>query len=361
MELIVRLEPRIDPCEDLLPGLTERKTIKLETNGITSVILGRGTDTGISDRNIGRNIVKISLDEFSRDEQSIRATLLKDAERCEVHINGIRFPENNLTAFLSSGDVISLDRLRYEYRVHLSLEGDDHRPKRKRQQQEVIEISSPESNSADEPIAAVAAHPAEETAVSIPPKTAQVLSDEIQCSVCLEIQFYPRTLDPCGHSVCLDCAKRLKHCPQCRERIEAHIPAMQLHNLICTLISVPSLLDKDDVAHFRKKLDGLQPTYQCKEKSAKHRRSQRSRRAGTVYDPIDHHDAPSYTTRRTSSRRIEPLPLQEYADVASLPDLSAFIPPNRNNSYQPVQNLQPLSHRTESVEGASSLTAITID
>jgi ribosomal 50S subunit-recycling heat shock protein len=253
MELLARLEPRLDPNEALMPGLTERRTIELKTNDITSQVLGRGNITGISDHSIGKNVVQITFDEFSRDEQSVRATLLKDADHCKVHVNGMRFPETQRTTFLSSGDVISLDGLRYEYRLHIShFEGDMSTAKRKRKVEEAISISSTPSRS-PETVAAAAAHSAQEGAVTLSSDMANKLSYEIQCSVCLDIQVYPRTLDPCGHSFCAVCLQKLTNCPQCRETINSHVPAMQLDSLICMLVSVPSLLDSDDVAHFHER------------------------------------------------------------------------------------------------------------
>lgn len=256
MELLARLEPRLDPNECLVPGLTERRTIELKTYNITSVILGRGNTTGISDRSIGLQVVEISFDEFSKDEQSVRATILKDAERCKVHVNGVRFPDRQLTTFLSSGDVISLDGLRYEYRLHLSFQGDTPGSKRKSNEQEVISVSSTPSKTPEMSSPAVAALPSEEIVATLSSSMASRVSDEVQCCVCLDIQVYPRTLDPCGHSFCACCLKKLTNCPQCRETINSHVPSMQLDNLICLLVSVPSLFDKDDIAHYHQRKKG---------------------------------------------------------------------------------------------------------
>ena len=89
--------------------------------------------------------------------------------------------------------------------------------------------------------------------IALEQQTASRLSEEIQCCICLDILLHPRTLNPCGHSFCGPCLKTLDSCPQCRENIQSHVPARQLENLVTTLMSVPNLLDADDVKHYNER------------------------------------------------------------------------------------------------------------
>ena len=117
------LEPRHDPNEILMSGLEQRKQLELRgseddsTISSLSLVLGRGVATGIRDNSIGSSVLELSLG-FSSGEASLRATLSRDAGRCKVHVNGRPFKQTSM--FLNSGDMISLDGLRYEYRVHIT-------------------------------------------------------------------------------------------------------------------------------------------------------------------------------------------------------------------------------------------------
>ena len=90
---------------------------------------------------------------------------------------------------------------------------------------------------------------------------ASKISDEINCSICLDILVNPLTLVPCGHSFCASCCfsesvrygKRRRSlcfdkCPHCRQSIEETAPSRQLESLIDTLVTVPNLLfsNEDD-------------------------------------------------------------------------------------------------------------------
>jgi len=85
------------------------------------------------------------------------------------------------------------------------------------------------------------------------------ISDEINCSICLDILVNPLALVPCGHSFCTNCClsdsmkgKRCRKtlcftkCPQCRQPIKDTVRPRQLENLINTLVTVPNLLFRND-------------------------------------------------------------------------------------------------------------------
>ena len=90
---------------------------------------------------------------------------------------------------------------------------------------------------------------------------ASKISDEINCSICLDILVNPLTLVPCGHSFCTNCClsestrngRRRRtlcfdKCPHCRQPINETAPSRQLESLIDTLVTVPNLLfsNEDD-------------------------------------------------------------------------------------------------------------------
>jgi len=77
------------------------------------------------------------------------------------------------------------------------------------------------------------------------------ISEDINCSVCLDILCKPQTLISCGHSFCKSCCS-FTHCPHCRQPVEGFVASRQLENLIDTLIRVPNLLfcNDDDKQHF---------------------------------------------------------------------------------------------------------------
>jgi hypothetical protein len=259
MVLSAYLEPLTDPNETLEQGLSERPTIALTTSDVA--VLGRSSLTGISDTTIGEEIVQISFDEESIRQQCVKLTLLRDSDKSRVHVNGRALDQDGLSELhLFSGNILSLDNLRYEYRIRTSshevppeqrLKTESSSKKRSNPlgeledmftaaSPEILELSdtTEETKTKNTPHAALSAD------------TASRLSDEIQCSVCLEIQVHPRTLNPCGHSFCWTCVERLPQCPQCRKVVMGHVPARQLANLISTLVSVPKLLATDDVAHY---------------------------------------------------------------------------------------------------------------
>ncbi|CAJ1964361.1 unnamed protein product [Cylindrotheca closterium] len=248
MEILVTLEPRDDPNEIIQSGLMQRKPLELRSTGATEIDLGRGSTTGIGDNTIGSSVVRIAL-RSSGIEMGVRATLQRDAVMCKVHVNGLPFPPGQKSAYLNSGDTISLDGLRYEYRVNISeLSGSASAP--------VIDTLGEDLGFDSEDFWSTSSFlgsPHEtksEPGVNVSPTLCIQLSDELQCSICLDIQVNSRTIHPCGHSVCAACITKLSHCPQCRVKVKSHVPNMQLNSLISKLVSIPSLLDADDVKSY---------------------------------------------------------------------------------------------------------------
>lgn len=81
------------------------------------------------------------------------------------------------------------------------------------------------------------------------------ISEDINCSVCLDILCKPQTIISCGHSFCKSCCS-FTLCPHCRQPVEGFVPSRQLENLIETLIRVPNLLfcNDDDKQHFLQRM-----------------------------------------------------------------------------------------------------------
>jgi hypothetical protein len=269
MALLAQLEPRRDPNEALVDGLSERPTISMRSidssSSSASLTLGRGSLTGIADRTIGEAIVNISFDKSSIQEQRVKATLMRDSERSRVHINGVLWQRSvwQDDMYLHSGDLLSLDNLRYEYRIHVSIgslsqisTNDDGAILPQMTPQDAISIpSTPEPS----PLSTTG----NAESITLATDTATRLADEIQCSVCLEILVHPRSLNPCGHSFCAPCVEALEKCPQCRERIHSHVPARQLDSLVSTLISIPKLLSADDVQHYNERIKKTPKVVSC--------------------------------------------------------------------------------------------------
>ena len=207
ISLMARLEPLPLPNETLSENLGRRHMITLWSNDSTPIILGRGSLTGIADRCVGRNIVSLSFEESCLDQHCVKATLLIDSDKSKVHING-RYCKGrpNDNRLLSNGDTLSLDNLRYEYKVVVA-EGRPATPS--------TGLSPISPKIPSEVVSNTNSLPTTPTttiqSISVSSNVATQLSEEVQCSVCLEIQVHSRTLNPCGHSFCALCLEMLNN------------------------------------------------------------------------------------------------------------------------------------------------------
>ncbi|MGK3748875.1 MAG: hypothetical protein ACI8RD_001167 [Bacillariaceae sp.] len=114
-------------------------------------------------------------------------------------------------------------------------------------------------------------------------KISSKISEDINCSVCLDILCKPQTLIPCGHSFCKSCCC-FNNCPHCRQPVEGVVPARSLESLIDTLVRVPNLLfdNDDDKEHFLQRMKKEEQTSVAEQvpgggSNRKRRRQQRDR------------------------------------------------------------------------------------
>ena len=150
---------------------------------------------------------------------------------------------------------------------------------------------------------------------------ASKISDEINCSICLDILVNPLTLVPCGHSFCASCcfSESVKYgkrrralcfdkCPHCRQSIKETAPSRQLESLIDTLVTVPNLLfsNEDDKKQYlaRREVENERSRILTAPSRPKKRQRHESRRilerypVSSVRDPIGdrrHEAIPVYT------------------------------------------------------------------
>jgi hypothetical protein len=231
------------------------------------------------------------MDDLGTRTSSIKATLLKGSDRCRVHINGKHWQGVGETRYLRNGDYLSLDNLRYEYKLFSV--NMNHNSSSQQQQPTAVELLS-SSTSSQASLSSTASLDEKEAADTSPkcspldlddlpcspppsdvvPATSSLpaislsediatrLSEDIQCSICLEIQIHSQTLVPCGHSLCYPCVVNddLQDCPTCRAQITALVPSRQLDGLISNLVAVPGLLDKEDVQQYHERKKQHYPT-----------------------------------------------------------------------------------------------------
>lgn len=251
MSLTVRLIPKLgDPHEILLPGLRERGEVVFDSDqDEDEFIIGRGGHTGINDITVEDEAFRLSFDSTCFEEHQVRASLLKESN---LYLNGFPWDAVQPHVYLSHGDVVSLDGLRYEYKIHIEARGlpraSNDPPCVKKPK--LVSDGVADEKEEDDSSSSLKGKTKPTSVISIPSDSASRLAEEIQCSVCLDIQVHPRTLYPCGHSFCCACLQQLDQCPQCRNNIESHVPAVQLDSLISALVALPNLLDKGDVDHY---------------------------------------------------------------------------------------------------------------
>lgn len=292
MPLTVQLLPRLgDPHEKLQHGISERPKLSFSSSDMSAGMwIGRGSVTGISDPAISRAAFRLSFDANCLARQQVRATL-RDGPQSNLYVNGLPWEETQAHVYLSHGDIVSLDGLRYKYKVHIfkgpeqrlplevpNAERNSKRKYQQQQQQQVLGIvttdlttssSSPKDLDVKKSIVVSQGHVDDAPrlvntltvtsshSVAVPDVTAKQLAEEIQCSICLDIQVFPRALNPCGHSFCARCLEGVHICPQCRQPIESHLPARQVESLIDALVTIPNFVEKDDLKQFEKRRSKL--------------------------------------------------------------------------------------------------------
>lgn len=123
------------------------------------------------------------------------------------------------------------------------------------------------------------------------------ITEDVTCSVCLDVMVHPRTLYPCGHSFCGGCISSVDECPTCRQSIHGHAPARTLESLIDTLTTVEvsgcSIIPDDDRLHYQER---IQKTPRPKEPPVPPPLSPNHRRR-----LLRHHQRTSTTTSTTTT------------------------------------------------------------
>jgi len=237
------------------------------------IIIGRGCLTGITDPSIPKKAFRLSLDKNNKknnngdDETTphVQATRYAQSIHCtaQLYINGLPWDDDQPIVHLVHGDIVALNQDKYMYRVEIKWttarlyksEGDESRKNMGRKGGQ-----STTSSHSQNPIMGNQGGPIHLEApaasgIVIPKESASRVSEQIQCSVCLDILVHPRTLNPCGHSLCGSCLASLQQptCPNCRQTVVSDVPAVQLEGLISTLVGIHDLLDADDVEHYHKR------------------------------------------------------------------------------------------------------------
>ena len=127
--VVARLEPLHSSNESLLDGLNRRPDVILIKADDTqrgyyqsSVVLGRGPVSGISDRSIGKHVLKLSVnDPFAIQHAFVKVTMLRDSDKAHITVNGRQWRGRvEETRWLRCGDTLSLDDTRYGYKVNVT-------------------------------------------------------------------------------------------------------------------------------------------------------------------------------------------------------------------------------------------------
>ena len=127
--VFAQLIPRSDPNETLLEGYSDRPILDVPLGG-ELLTLGRGWQTGIHDPKVRRHLVDVwQCDQLINGEPALAVTPRDGAAKARLYVNGEPISEvspqranganENNQFLLFSGDILSLDNLRYEYHVHI--------------------------------------------------------------------------------------------------------------------------------------------------------------------------------------------------------------------------------------------------
>jgi hypothetical protein len=195
------------------------------------IALGRNSVTKIVDPNLSRRECTLT---------ALDSGVIAIMETKNVLINDKYVPLGS-TMTLKDGDKISLRDDRYSYLVRYRSENKaTHVPQAQSSPRKRNRV---QSAAAKTPVAATLSAP---TGSSVLPKD---VTEELYCSLCLELQVEPVAIIPCGHSFCKACAKQVTQCPNCRNEIKGVVPNLSFANIISGLAST-SLLPYDDVMAF---------------------------------------------------------------------------------------------------------------
>lgn len=215
----------MSPGVDRLPEIyfsSRNETIRLGRNGITKI-----SDSSLSRRECTMTVLNDGM------------IAITDAKN--VFVNG-KYVPNDSTTILQNGDKVSLYDNRYSYTVRYTAEqnagaitqamGDTPQTK-----------PSPRKRNA--PSATLGS-----SGNSVLPKE---VIEELNCSLCLELQVEPVAVIPCGHSFCKSCAKKVTECPNCRGKIRGVVPNLSFANIISGLATT-SLLPYEDVLAYDERI-----------------------------------------------------------------------------------------------------------
>jgi Zinc finger, C3HC4 type (RING finger) len=242
---VVRLVPiEESPDEQLEPGFPQRPVVVYDASDGYSLIVGRGSRTRIDDQAVTPMAFRLYCD-VTTPSNKVLAFRLEGGT--PLFINGLPWDEGQPKVHLGHDDIVSLCGEMYQYRVEIISQGISE--KKRKMESPASAIESQDSESAWTAGSAASSS----IGIAIPKESASGLADEVMCSVCLGIQVNPHTLNPCGHSFCGLCLQTLRQCPQCRQDIQSHIPAIQFGSLISTLVDIPDLFESDEIEHYKQR------------------------------------------------------------------------------------------------------------
>ena len=196
--------------------------------------LGENDDTEIVDPKLSAKVVKVY-----NKRGKVFAFVCQDA-RGDVEVNKEFFPKGSRRE-LHEGDVISLynrdDNAEYRYRVgHAKDNGESQKNKNA-----ATATTTSNGSAAVAPLERDCAVKAEGgvTAAAAAATTTKIpkVSEDATCAICMEIMFDPRTIVPCGHSMCRECLEKQNECAECRGPIHGQVTCRALHNLIENLVT----------------------------------------------------------------------------------------------------------------------------
>ena len=220
------------PIHSALEVGKDRTTLSIQlpshahANG-TTLFLGRGGSTRISEPRMSRKIAKIQWTWIDA-----KPTLMIEsvAGQGTVQVNAKVLQSEPVP--LLQGDVVSLispDMSNaYDYQVDMPA---------------CLKQSDSQST-----------HELQESSSNKRQSSSIDVSEEFSCSICLEIMVNPVSAVPCGHAFCGEClSANVRECPNCRAALHAKpVPSRPLGQAIALLVeNQPDLFSSDDIAQYR--------------------------------------------------------------------------------------------------------------